>query len=205
MKRRKSLELIAGVNPFLLLFSDPITGRIVDSSRWLENFSVRWSNSRIYCFEVFGAMPMSDFHFKPHPELMSFGKLFTHIGSGLNGYAGVLDDSDSGDEPDAGNKTEVLVEMAQKAGNAIDGGTALAGGGESASAFGRIAFKTTRDIARGDKVCTGLCLVSGTCEAVALGCSTIKVIPFRGRIYIGAKLVSKGCIAFRNSCAGEGC
>ena len=104
-----------------------------------------------------------------------------------------------------GNKTEILVELAQKAGDTVDGGTALIGGGESASAFGRIAFKATRDTARGDTVCTGLCIVSGTCEAVALGCSTIKIIPFRGRIYVGAKIISKGCISFRNACAGEGC
>ena len=105
----------------------------------------------------------------------------------------------------AGNKTELLIELAQKSGSVVDGGTALVGGSESASAFGRIAFKATRDIARGDKVCTGLCVISGTCEAIAISCSTIKVIPFRGRIYIGAKVISKGCISFRNACAGEGC
>lgn len=49
----------------------------------------------------------------------------------------------------AGNKTEVLVELAQKTGGIVDSGTALIGGGESASAFGRIAFKTTQDIAWG--------------------------------------------------------
>ena len=30
-------------------------------------------------------------------------------------------------------------------------------------------------------------------------------IQFRGRIYVGAKIISKSCIAFRNTCAGEGC
>ena len=105
----------------------------------------------------------------------------------------------------AGNKTEVLVELAQKAGGVVDGGTALVGGSESASAFGRIAFKATQDIARGDTICTGLCLVSGTCEAVALCCSTIKIIPGRGKAYMAAKIISKGCISFRNACVGEGC
>ena len=108
-----------------------------------------------------------------------------------------------------GNKTnktlELALEVAEKAKNAVDGGTALAGGTESAGALGRIGFKVTKDIARGDKICTGLCLVSAGCETVALGCSTIKIIPFRGRIYIGAKIISKGCISFRNACAGEGC
>ena len=78
-------------------------------------------------------------------------------------------------------------------------------GTESAGALGRVAFKATKDAARGDNVCTGLCLVSGACETVALCCSTIKVIPFRGRIYVGAKIISKGCISFRDACAGEGC
>ena len=105
----------------------------------------------------------------------------------------------------SGNKTEVLVELARKAGGAVDGGTALVGSSESASAFGRIAFKTMQNMARDDTVCTGLCLILGTCEAVALGCSTIRVLPFRGRIYVGAKIISKGCISFRNACAGTGC
>ena len=104
-----------------------------------------------------------------------------------------------------GNKTNKILELAEKAKDTIDGGTALAGGTESAGALGRIGFKATKDIARGDKICTGLCLVAAGCETVALGCSTIKIIPFRGRIYIGAKIVSKGCISFRNACVGEGC
>jgi hypothetical protein len=105
----------------------------------------------------------------------------------------------------AGNTTERLVNIASKVGPVIDRATELGLGTESASALGRVAFKATKDIARGDAVCTGLCLVSGTCEAVALCCSTIKVVPFRGRIYVGAKIISKGCISFRNACAGEGC
>lgn len=105
----------------------------------------------------------------------------------------------------AGNTTEKLVELASNAGTFVDRGTELIGGGETASTMGRIAFKTTKDIARGDSVCTGLCLISGTCETIAFGCSTIKIIPFRGRIYVCAKIVSKGCMSYRNLCAGEGC
>ena len=105
----------------------------------------------------------------------------------------------------AGNPTEKFVEIASNAGNFVDRGTELVGGGDAASALSRIAFKTTKDIARGDTVCTGLCLISGACETIAFGCSTIKMIPFRGRIYVGAKIVSKGCMTYRNLCAGEGC
>ena len=105
----------------------------------------------------------------------------------------------------AGNTTEKLVDIASRAGNFVDRGTELVGGGETASSLGRIAFKTTKDIARGDSVCTGLCLISCTCETIAFSCSTIKIIPFRGRIYVGAKIVSKGCMSYRNLCAGESC
>lgn len=105
----------------------------------------------------------------------------------------------------AGNLTEKVVEAAEKVSPAVDRGVELFSGGESSAALGRIAFKTTKDVSRGDKICTGLCLISAGCEAIALSCSTIKVIPFRGRIYVGAKIVSKGCMSFRNACVGEGC
>ena len=116
----------------------------------------------------------------------------------------------------AGNTTEKLINIADKAaiwvdktvdkaGIFVDRGTQLIGGGEASNALGTIVFKTTKDIARGDTVCTGLCLVSGTCEMTALLCSTVKVIPFRGKIYVGTKIVSKALMAYRNACAGEGC
>jgi hypothetical protein len=105
----------------------------------------------------------------------------------------------------AGNVTEQFVKIASTTGNFIDGATALGGGVESSRSLAKIAFKTTKDVARGDKLCTGLCLVAGTCETLALGCSTLKFIPFRGRIYVCAKIVSNGCMTYRNLCAGEGC
>lgn len=42
-------------------------------------------------------------------------------------------------------------------------------------------------------------------EAIALGCSTIKIISFRGKIYVRVKILSKGCMAYRNLCANENC
>jgi hypothetical protein len=105
----------------------------------------------------------------------------------------------------AGNSTERLVQVASEIGKGIDFGTKLGAGGEAASSLGRITFKAGRDLARGDGVCTGLCTISATCEIIALGCSTIKIIPYRGTIYIYAKIVSKGCMSYRNLCAGEGC
>ena len=105
----------------------------------------------------------------------------------------------------AGNTTEKLISIADKAGIWVDRGIQLIGGGEAGNALGNIVFKTTKDIARGDTVCTGLCFLSGTCEMAALLCSTVKVIPFRGKIYVGTKIVSKTLMAYRNACAGEGC
>jgi hypothetical protein len=90
----------------------------------------------------------------------------------------------------------------------IDLGTKLGLGSESISSLGRIGFKATtdiKDIKRGDSLCTGLCAVSGTCETIALGCTLIKFIPYRGDLYVYAKLLSLGCMAYRNICAGEGC
>ena len=112
----------------------------------------------------------------------------------------------------AGNNTDKVIEIADKAVEVVDKttkiinrGTALVGGTESSRALANIAFKTTKDIGRGDKVCTGLCLVSATCECLALSCSLIKVIPFRGPIYTGSKIISRGCMTWRNACAREGC
>lgn len=81
----------------------------------------------------------------------------------------------------------------------------MIGGGESATSLGKIAFQTTKDRAHGDSICTGLRVVSGTCETIALCCSTLKVIPFRGQIYVCTKIVSRGCISYRNFCEGESC
>ena len=105
----------------------------------------------------------------------------------------------------AGNNTDKIIKLAENAVTMVDQVTEFVGKRESATSLGKIAFKTTKDIARGDNVCTGLCVVSGTCKTIALCCSTVKVIPFRGRIYVGAKIISRGYIYFQNACAGEGC
>lgn len=96
----------------------------------------------------------------------------------------------------AGNTTEKLVEIASKSGYFLDRAIELVGGGETADALNRVAYKTAKDIARGDSICTGMCLVSGTCETIAFGCSTIKILPFRGRVYVFAKIVSRGCMSY---------
>ena len=104
----------------------------------------------------------------------------------------------------AGNNTEKIVQFAGKAGTVLDRTSEFGLGTESARVVATIAFKTTKDAARGDKTCTSLCIISGACEAVAFCCSTVKIIPFRGRIYVGSKIVSKDCMTFRNLCASDG-
>lgn len=109
----------------------------------------------------------------------------------------------------AGNNTDKIAAFAVKIGKnvdkVVDGTTTLVGETESSGALAKIVFKMTRDVARGDTVCTGLCIVSAVCETVAMGCSTIKKVPCRGRIYLGCKMVSKACMTWRNACVGEGC
>lgn len=105
----------------------------------------------------------------------------------------------------AGNNTDEIIKIAKRLEKGIDLGTKLGLGGESIGSLGRIGFKATTDIKRGDVVCTGLCAVSGTCETIALGCTLIKFIPYRGDVYVYAKLISIGCMSYRNLCSGEGC
>lgn len=105
----------------------------------------------------------------------------------------------------AGNKTDDVYQIARTAKNAIDGGIAFCGAGECSKSLGTIVFKAGKDIARGDATCTGLCYISATCESVALLCSTIPIIPYRGRIYLGVKTISRGCMTYRNLCAGDNC
>lgn len=72
----------------------------------------------------------------------------------------------------ADNNTNNFLNIAESFGHVVDLGTELIGGGESVTALGKIAFKITKDITRGDTICTVLYLLSGTCESIALCCST---------------------------------
>ncbi len=108
MNRRKSIGLITtGCIPFFLHSSNSITFNSHDNEEWLKYFMFRWNKSQTYCFEVFNAMPSSDFNFKHNSEAMTFGKLFLHIGNGLNTYAGVLVGSSVSKEPKLTNKSEI--------------------------------------------------------------------------------------------------
>lgn len=98
-----------------------------------------------------------------------------------------------------------MADFAETPKTAVDGCVTLVGGGEASKSLGTILFKAGKDPARKDVTCTTLCCVSAACESVALLCSTTSFIPFSGRFYIGAKIVSKGYMRYRNLCTGEGC
>lgn len=77
-------------------------------------------------------------------------------------------------------------------------------GSEAVAFVSRIASKGMQDaVVRKYFFYIGLCLVSGTCETTALGCSTIRIIPFRGKIYVCVKLISKGCMTYRTLCSND--
>ena len=83
-----------------------------------------------------------------------------------------------------------MVKVGQKAINITNSKTMIIGTSKSEPTLGRITLKVTKNVDQGNTICTGLYIISHTCETVALGCSIIKVIPFRGRIYTGAKVTS---------------
>ena len=108
MDRRKYLKSIAGGTPLFFLPEDPIFNKDINSSDWLIPFKIRWENNEIYCHEVFESMPTKDFEFQPNPEMMSFGKLFSHIGYSLNIYAGVINGNNVLPEPQAQDRADIL-------------------------------------------------------------------------------------------------
>ena len=110
MERRKSLKLMSGFAPFVFFpANNTITSKNFDSSQTLRMFSLRMKSIETYCYELLNSMPLSDFNFQPTTEIMSFGKLFTHIGNGLEVYSGVLDGSSADKEPDSSNNSKILA------------------------------------------------------------------------------------------------
>ncbi|MDH3648313.1 MAG: DinB family protein [Saprospiraceae bacterium] len=106
MQRRRSLELLSGFGSALIL-PTTLTINENNASAWLPFFSTRWEIGKTYTYEIFEAMPDSMLQFQPNSEMMSFGKLFTHIGWGLEIYTGTLDGSTPREEPKT-TRTEIL-------------------------------------------------------------------------------------------------
>ncbi len=66
---------------------------------WLNEFRQRWNVSELYNREVFMAMPEEYLDYKPVPDVMSFGKQFSHLSMGISGYASIIRGDDGLDEP----------------------------------------------------------------------------------------------------------
>ncbi len=78
---------------------------------WLQEFSARWEVSEIYNREVFMAMPEEYLDYKPGPDVMSFGKQFSHLSMGISGYAAIMQGREGLDEPDLMDRNVIFTYM----------------------------------------------------------------------------------------------
>ena len=111
MDRRKSLALI-GTGSLLPLHSvfPSALSRMNDTEQkegLKEAFMTRWEGLRIHTFEVFDALPDDKFDFQPTSEVMSFKRLFSHIGFSLDIFAEILDRTEKIEEPKSEEKETV--------------------------------------------------------------------------------------------------
>lgn len=105
MNRRKSIGLL-GLGSIFLSQNVYSFSQEIDMD-FIDLFLVRWDSNRIYTFEILEAMPESKFAFEPIEGMMSFNKLFTHIGVGIDIYAEKLDGVAPKDEPETIEKVVV--------------------------------------------------------------------------------------------------
>jgi hypothetical protein len=77
MKRKDALKGLLGAG---LLVSSPLFAQpgSPEDDDFLPLFARRWQNTVDYSLEVMGAMPEDFFAWQPTPEMLSFGKQFTH-------------------------------------------------------------------------------------------------------------------------------
>jgi hypothetical protein len=94
-----------------------------------------------------------------------------------------------------GNATLKALQVKETAENLGSGAAAVQAG----YSIGQTAFGAAEDISRGDKLCTGLCLVATGCEGIAFVSRVVK-IPHGMKIYVCAKGASAGLMRFRNLC-----
>jgi len=100
MKRREIIKSIGFVSPFALVPGLSMA-KSNGTNSWLKEFTERWDVSELYTREVFNAMPDKFLDFKPVPDVMSFGKQFSHLAMSNSVYATVIKNGDIHlDEPD---------------------------------------------------------------------------------------------------------
>ena len=110
MKRRDIIKALGFASPFAAVPAVSLASWN-NQTGWLEEFRDRWEISELYNREVFKAMPEEYLTFKPVPEVMSFGRQFTHLAMGVSIYAAVLRGDSHTEEPDALDKEIVLNYM----------------------------------------------------------------------------------------------
>ncbi|MGD9329248.1 MAG: DinB family protein [Cyclobacteriaceae bacterium] len=98
MNRRHLIKTLGHFSPLAVIPSLSIA-RGSTQPGWLQEFSARWEVSEIYNREVFTAMPEEFLDYEPVPEVMSFGKQFSHLSMGISGYASIIRGDDGLDEP----------------------------------------------------------------------------------------------------------
>jgi hypothetical protein len=94
-----------------------------------------------------------------------------------------------------GNTTLKALGIKETTENIFNGGLAI----QSTYSAGKTAFNALEDLSRGDKICTGLCLVATFCEGLAFTSRIVK-IPYGQKIYVCSKAASVGLMRFRNMC-----
>lgn len=98
MNRRELIKTLCHTSPFAVLPSISIASKSAQTG-WLQEFSGRWEVSELYNREVFTAMPDEFLDYKPVPEVMSFGKQFSHLAMGISGYAAIIQGEEGLEEP----------------------------------------------------------------------------------------------------------
>lgn len=112
MNRRKSIGLI-GIGS--LFCTNKVFPSIPESAPntainegFMNAFRPRWQGVRTHVMEVLESMPDTEFDFQPTEGVMSFSKLFSHIGKSLDIYAGILDGTAHKEEIESVEKAVVL-------------------------------------------------------------------------------------------------
>ena len=110
MNRRKLIKTFGCASPFAVLPSMSIAKEGAQTG-WKQEFSARWEVSELYNREVFMAMPEEYLDYKPVPDVMSFGKQFSHLSMGISGYAAIIRGNDGLDEPGIIDRTVLFNYM----------------------------------------------------------------------------------------------
>ena len=118
MNRRKTIGLL-GMGSLLLAQNafpqaSSVTGDTASDDNFMKAFSARWEGLRVHTFEVYEAMPDTQFGFRPTEDVMSFAKLFSHIGVSLDYYAEILDGTSHKEEIESVEKRVVLTYLQER-------------------------------------------------------------------------------------------